>query len=103
MCYDERNKGGVTMANIESGNNKFYIGEDENNPIAEITFKPADGNTIIADHTYVSDELRGQGIAGKLFNKLIEHARENNLKIEPECSYVVAKMDRTNDFDDVRA
>jgi len=91
------------MANIVAGDNKFYIGEDENNPTAEITFKPADGNTIIADHTYVSDELRGQGIAGKLFDKLIGYARENDLKIEPECSYVKSKMDKSGAYDDVRA
>ncbi len=91
------------MANIVAGNNKFYIGEDENKPIAEITFKPADDHTIIADHTYVSDELRGQGVAGKLFDKLIGYARENNLKIVPECSYVQSKMEKTSDYDDVRA
>lgn len=90
------------MAEIVAGNNKFYIG-DEQNPTAEITFKPEEGNVIVADHTYVSDELRGQGIAGKLFNTLIEHARENDLKIIPECSYVQSKMDRTDEFDDVRA
>lgn len=91
------------MANIEAGNHKFFIGEDEQNPIAEITFKPTDDNTIIADHTYVSDELRGQGVAGKLFDKLIGHARENNLKIVPECSYVKAKIEKTDAYDDVRA
>lgn len=90
------------MANIEVGNNKFYIG-DENNPTAEITFQPQDGNVIVADHTYVSDELRGQGIAGKLFNTLINYARENDLKIEPECSYVKSKMDKSDEFNDVRA
>ncbi len=91
------------MANIVAGTNKFYIGEDEHKPIAEITFKPKDDNTIIADHTYVSDELRGQGVAGKLFDTLIKYARENNLKIIPECSYVQSKMEKTSDYDDVRA
>lgn len=91
------------MATIVAGDNKFYIGEDEQQPIAEITFKPKDEHTIIADHTYVSDELRGQGIAGKLFNKLIEYARENELKIIPECSYVKTKMEKSSDYDDVKA
>ena len=27
------------MAEIKQGTNKFYIGEDENNPQAQITFK----------------------------------------------------------------
>lgn len=83
------------MNEIKKGNYKFYIGEDENNPIAQITFKDKDENTIIADHTYVSEELRGQGIAGKLFNELISFAKEENKLIVPECSYVKAKMERS--------
>ena len=27
---------------IKQGNNKFYVGEDENNPKAEITYKQVD-------------------------------------------------------------
>lgn len=28
------------MAEIKQGSNKFYIGDDENNPQAQITFQP---------------------------------------------------------------
>lgn len=83
---------------IIRGDNKFYIGEDENNPIAQITWKDKDEQTIIADHTYVSDELRGQGIAGKLFNKLVAFAEQENKKIVPECSYVKAKFKRSKEL-----
>jgi len=89
------------MSEILKGNKKFYIGEDESNPIAEITYKDKDANTIIADHTYVSDELRGQGIAGKLFDRLIEFAREENKKIVPLCSYVKVKMERSAEYEDL--
>lgn len=47
---------------------KFYVGNDENNPKAVITFKEVDNNEIDIDHTGVSDELGGQGL-GK--NQLI--------------------------------
>ena len=40
---------------IKQGNNKFYVGEDENNPKAEITYKQVDNNEIEIDHTGVSD------------------------------------------------
>lgn len=89
------------MSKILKGDHKFYIGEDEENPIAQITYKAQDETTIIADHTYVSEELRGQGIAGKLFDELIAFAREENKKIIPECSYVKVKMERTTEYDDV--
>ena len=34
---------------IKQGNNKFYVGEDENNPKAEITYKQVDNNEIEID------------------------------------------------------
>lgn len=91
------------MAEIVKGNNKFYIGEDEQQPLAEITFKQQDAQTIVADHTYVSDELRGQGIAGKLLEVLIAYAREENVKIVPVCSYVQSKMEKTPEYHDLIA
>lgn len=87
------------MSEILKGDHKFYIGEDEKNPIAQITYKDKDTNTIIADHTYVSEELRGQGIAGKLFDELIAFAEEENKKIVPLCSYVKIKMERSSEYD----
>lgn len=97
------NKGGERMATIQKGDNKFYVGENENEPLAEITFKPKDENTIIADHTYVSDELRGQGMAGKLVEALTAYAREENVKIVPQCSYVQSKMEKTTEYHDLIA
>ena len=47
---------------IKQGTNKFYVGEDENDPKAVITFITADNNEIDIDHTGVSDELGGQGL-----------------------------------------
>lgn len=91
------------MATILKGENKFYIGENEQEPIAEITFKPKDADTIIADHTYVSDTLRGQGIAGKLVEVLTTYAREENKKIVPVCSYVKSKMEKTPEYHDLIA
>ena len=61
---------------IKQGNNKFYVGEDENNPKAEITYKQVDNNEIEIDHTGVSDELGGQGLGTKLVDAVVEHARQ---------------------------
>jgi len=86
------------MAKIVKGDHKFYIGENEANPIAQITYKDVDDRTIIADHTFVSESLRGQGIAGKLFNELMAFVEEENKKVIPTCSYVKAKMERSKKY-----
>lgn len=86
---------------IKKGQNKFYIGEEENNSIARITWKNGGNNIIVIDHTIVDPSLRGQGIAGKLLAKVVEMAREENLKIVPVCSYAVNKLTRTDEYKDV--
>lgn len=91
------------MSEIKQGNHQFYLGDDEENAFAYVTFKDKDDSTIIVDHTFVSDELRGQGIAGKLYKKIIDYAREENKKIIPECPYIKAKMEQNKADQDLLA
>jgi len=91
------------MDDIKEGKQKFYIGDNEQAPIAEITFKPKDASTIIVDHTYVEEELRGQGIAGKLVKVVTDYAREEGKKIIPLCPYVERKMEHTKEYRDLIA
>lgn len=70
----------------------FYLGTLDNK-VAEINWKKHDGY-IEADETRVDDSLKGQGVAVKLYNRLIDHAREHSLKIKPVCSFVVKMFER---------
>jgi hypothetical protein len=70
----------------------FFI-EESGNQIAELDFA-INGDVINAYHTGVRKEYEGQGIAGKLFDKLVSYARENSYKIIPTCSYILAKFRR---------
>jgi|TARA_R110002012_G_scaffold280959_5_gene469914 uncharacterized protein len=56
-----------------------------------------------AEHTVVPPALRGQGIAGRLVEALIEDARSEGFKIIPTCSYVAAQFDRHPEWADLRA
>ncbi|HEX9025726.1 MAG TPA: GNAT family N-acetyltransferase [Clostridium sp.] len=89
------------MNEIKKDENKFYIGENSQNALAEITFVPDGESKIIVNHTYVSESLRGQGIALKLVKKVIEYARKENIKIIPLCSYVEKVMTRNEEYKDV--
>lgn len=76
-----------------------YVKRDEQGEvIAEITFQPtADPEIVIADHTYVSPVLRGQGVAEKLLDHLVAEMAKENKKIKAQCSYVVAKFERESE------
>lgn len=88
------------MQRIKEGVNKFYIG-DEHEPLAEVTFVPTGDKIIILDHTYVSPELEGQGIASLLVEAVVKYARRTGKKIIPTCSYAVAAFQRNSEYQDV--
>lgn len=52
--------------------NRIYINDEEGKMIAEITFPLIGDKLVDLDHTYVSNVLRGQGIAGKLMEEAMK-------------------------------
>lgn len=80
---------------------RFYIVNQENKLIAEVTFKPTKNNIIILDHTFVDYSLRGMGIAKILVDKVVEYARVNNLKIKPTCPYAFKVLTNSSSYGDV--
>ncbi|TCN27097.1 GNAT family N-acetyltransferase [Mesobacillus foraminis] len=88
------------MRSIKSGEKGFFI-EEGGRQLAEITYTPVDENTLSIDHTYVSEELRGQGIAKQLVEKVIDKARGENKKIIPICSYAQTLLKDNKNYEDV--
>lgn len=86
---------------IKEGDNRFYIGENEKDPLAEIVFPYKEKGVIVIERTFVSEELRGQSIAAKLLEKVVSKARAEGSKIIPECSYANKVMNRGEQYKDV--
>ena len=71
--------------------------------IAEISYVWSGEQKIIANHTWVDDSLRGQGVARQLLDVLVAFAREKHLKIVATCSYVDVMFRRDQSLADVVA
>lgn len=63
----------------------------------------AQGSTRAILHVEADPALRGSGAAGKFMQALAEHARAEQLMLQPRCSYAVAWLKRHREFDDVVA
>jgi uncharacterized protein len=81
----------------------IFFQEQAGQRVAEITYRWRDTQTIVADHTWVDDRLRGQGVARQMLDALVALARERQLKIVPQCSYVDVMFRRDANFRDIQA
>lgn len=71
----------------------FRTGEGDDR--AELTYSPAGiQDSLVIDHTFVPEHLRGQGIAEKLVDHAVAFAQGERKTVVPACSYVRALFDR---------
>ena len=62
-----------------------------------------DGGVMTITHTVVPDAIGGRGIAGRLVQAALDHARGAGLEVLPQCSYAAAYMDKHPEYADLRA
>lgn len=82
-------------------NGEFFALNEQGQRIAEISYVWSDAHKITANHTWVDDSLRGQGVARQLLDVLVAFARDKQLKIVPSCSYVDVMFKRDKSLADV--
>ncbi len=85
-------------------NLKRFALYDDGKEVGELTYTDRPNGVRSADHTIVLSSYSGQGLAGKLFDALVENAREEHIKILPICAYVKGKFDADPEkYKDIRA
>lgn len=80
----------------------FFIDVDGER-VAEMTYAPEREGQVVLDHTWVSDALRGRGIARQLLDALVAWARASHTRVRPTCSYAVAEFRKDASIRDVLA
>ena len=63
----------------------------------------AGGEVWLVDHTFTPPEARGQGLAGKLVQAIVDDARNHGFRIAPQCPYVVNAFGKHPEWEDVKA
>jgi predicted GNAT family acetyltransferase len=65
--------------------------------LARIEYIP-DRHHIVYTHTIVPDEISGQGVGSKLAHHVLDYARDNDLKVIPQCPFVAAYIERHPEY-----
>ena len=83
---------------------RFVAVKDDSSEAGRIVYDVEVGGNLSALSVYVQPEMQGQGIAAKLLEGLVCHARKHGLKIIPICPYVAKEFANKPDiFADVAA
>ncbi|WP_019947897.1 GNAT family N-acetyltransferase [Hymenobacter aerophilus] len=82
-----------------SENQEFTVSQDGHS--AELSYsRPADG-VIDFTHTFVEEELRGQGVGDELAKAGLAYARENDLKVRTSCTFMAGYVAAHPDYQDL--
>lgn len=73
---------------LEREAGRIFAEAESGELLCEILF-PAEENTASINRTYVSDVLRGQGVANQLMEAAVEQIEADGLRARPVCSYAV--------------
>lgn len=81
--------------------NKIYLKNEEEKILAEVTFPNEDENTVVINHTFVDESLRGKGIANELLKEVVKDLRKKKLKCIPTCSYAIHWFEKNEEERDL--
>ena len=66
-----------------------------------MTYSVAGEHLIIVDHTEVEPKYNGLSLGKQMLYKIVEMAREKNIKIIPLCPFAAAMFKKIEDIQDV--
>lgn len=60
-----------------------------------------EGGTITFTHTLVPKAIEGRGVASKLIRAALDSARDQHLKVVPQCPFVATFIERHPEYRDL--
>lgn len=93
----------MEIKQFDRENKGFFKAEEEGKEAGRMTYSWAGEEKIIIDHTEVNPEFKGKSVGKKMVMKVVEFARENQVKIVPLCPFAKSVFDKTEEIRDVLA
>lgn len=87
----------------EDNNQGMFFIEDNDEIVAEVTYTLQDNGILTIDETETDPRVGGKGLGSKLIKRVVAHAKENNLTVDPLCSFAAAQFDKHPEYQEVQA
>lgn len=82
----------------DEGASRFEMTVDGSVAFVEYDLEPG---AIVFTHTVVPDELSGRGIGSQLAEHVLGYAREQNLKVVPQCAFIASWIRRHPEYEEL--
>ena len=69
----------------------------------ELSYSKPQSNVIDFTHTFVAEELRGQGLAEELAKAGLAYARKEGLKVQTSCKFMAGYVRQHPEYQDILA
>lgn len=79
----------------------FARAEENDKRAGVMTYSIAGEELIIIDHTEVDPEFNGRNVGKQMLYKIVEMAREKNIKIIPLCPFAASMFKKLENIQDV--
>ncbi|MEO7086474.1 MAG: GNAT family N-acetyltransferase [Gemmatimonadaceae bacterium] len=86
---------------VEHNQHKHRFEARADRDLAVLTYHVRHDGTLVLLHTRVPTGLEGHGVAGRLAKAALDYARENKLKVVPQCPFIAAYIERHPEFKDL--
>lgn len=80
---------------------RFVAKDSDGIEVGEVTFTRDGDEVLVINHTGVDPANRGQGVAEDLVYHVVEKAKNEGLKVEPQCSFAQKEFERKPEYEEV--
>ncbi len=84
------------------GNHVIYY-EEGNEVLAKLTYEVIEDGVVNIDHTFVSEKLRGMGVASKLMTEAMRFFNEKGYRVKASCSYAHQWIKKHEEYKELAA
>lgn len=79
----------------------FAVARENDKTAGMMTYSIAGTGLIIIDHTQVEPAYHGKGVGKQMLYKIVEMARDKNIKIVPLCPFAASMFKKLDEIKDV--
>ena len=83
----------------QSDDQAFYAKVDGKDTDSKLAYSMPDPSVMDFTHTFVPENLRGQGIADQLIKHGLDYARDNGYRIKATCAAVSLYLKRHPEYE----